>query len=317
MAEADRPKLSIGLPVYNGERYLSEAIRSILDQTFRDFELIISDNASTDQTETICRQFASQDDRIRYYRNEQNVGASRNFAFVYQLAKGEYFKWAAHDDLLAPTFFERCIEALDNDPSAVLSYSKVLKIDEDGKVTGTYDYEMNVGASTPHERFHDLIMVNHWCIAVFGIARRQALANTRLIAPYVASDRVLLAELGLLGRHIEVPEYLFSRRDHPHTSTRETKVYGRLWWFDPTKSKNLYFPYWRVGSEYLKSVRRVPLKTAEKLRCYGTVGKWFLRRRRFLVEDIKANLVKLFPGALAIKHTLKSIMLKRPKTSRS
>src|SRR5579871_3942080 len=114
-------RVSIGLPVHNGERYLREAIDSLLAQTYRDFELIISDNGSTDGTEAICRAYAAADPRIRYYREEQNRGCAWNWNRVFALARGEIFKWAAHDDVCAPRLVERCLEALDRCPEAVLS----------------------------------------------------------------------------------------------------------------------------------------------------------------------------------------------------
>ena len=101
---ADRPRVSIGLPVYNGENFLEFALDSILGQTFQDFELIISDNASTDATESICRRYAAKDSRIRYYRNPNNQGAAQNYNRVFALARGEYFKWAAHDDVCKPNY---------------------------------------------------------------------------------------------------------------------------------------------------------------------------------------------------------------------
>jgi glycosyltransferase involved in cell wall biosynthesis len=89
------PRVSIGLPVFNGEKYLAEALDSILSQTYRDFKLIISDNASTDRTEQICREYAAKDRRIRYYRNEKNIGAPKNFNRVFELSSGKYFRWDA------------------------------------------------------------------------------------------------------------------------------------------------------------------------------------------------------------------------------
>ena len=124
------PRLSIGLPVYNGALLLSEAIESLLTQTFTDFEIVISDNASTDATEEIARRFADQDKRIRYYRNETNIGLAPNFNRVFALANNPaYFKWAAHDDLYKPTFLQRCVEVLDSEPDVVLSYTIVDVID--------------------------------------------------------------------------------------------------------------------------------------------------------------------------------------------
>ena len=103
-SEINAPKISIGMPVYNGEKYIREALDSLLAQTFTDFELIISDNASTDNTEKICREYMSIDNRISYFRQKKNLGALVNFKFVLEHAKSNLFMWAAYDDLWAPNF---------------------------------------------------------------------------------------------------------------------------------------------------------------------------------------------------------------------
>src|SRR5512139_3267591 len=120
----DKPRVSIGVPVYNGENFLKDALDSLLAQTFKDFEIVIADNVSTDQTEEICRSYAAKDARIRYYRNETNIGAGPNHNRVFELSRGEYFKWVCHDDMCAPEFLERCIEVLDRDPSVVLCHAE-------------------------------------------------------------------------------------------------------------------------------------------------------------------------------------------------
>src|SRR3954470_23138397 len=107
------PRVTIGLPVYNGARYLAEAIESVLAQTFTDFELVISDNASTDATAAIALQYAARDPRVRYSRNRENIGSARNFGRAFELATGEFFKWMASDDLISPEFLENCVAALD------------------------------------------------------------------------------------------------------------------------------------------------------------------------------------------------------------
>lgn len=125
-------RLSIGLPVYNGERYLAESLDALLGQTYKDFELIISDNASTDGTAGICREYARQDPRIRYVRQTKNIGAAPNHNFVLSEAKGELFKWAAADDLYARDLLERCIAALDEHPDFVLADSWTAAISDSG-----------------------------------------------------------------------------------------------------------------------------------------------------------------------------------------
>ena len=120
-----KPRVSIGLPVYNGDNYLKEAIESLLFQTFEDFELLISDNASTDQTGNICRRFAEQDQRIKYVRNVENLGLTRNFNQVFTLSVGEYFKWADHDEVFLAAFLLRCVELLDQ----LLCYARTIPTD--------------------------------------------------------------------------------------------------------------------------------------------------------------------------------------------
>ena len=103
------PRVSVGLPVYNGERFLAQAIDSVLQQTHSDLELVISDNASTDRTEEICRSYTTQDSRVRYFRSSANIGACRNFSRVFELSRAPYFKWACYDDICVPGFLEKCV----------------------------------------------------------------------------------------------------------------------------------------------------------------------------------------------------------------
>ena len=266
----ERPRVSIGMPVFNGEKYVAEALESILAQTYSDFELIISDNASTDGTDEICRGFAARDRRIRYSRNGQNLGAAKNYNRVFELSSGEYFKWASYDDVLGPEFLARCVDILDRDSSIVVCHAKTGRIDEHSAVVGTYEeYQyLRIGSQKPHERFFDLIRLDHTCNIVFGVMRASALKLTSLIGPYPASDRPLLAQLGLLGRMYEIPDLLFYRRDHPQTTWRvwgeKTEVVA---WYDPTKAGRVILPYWKLCGEYLRSVGLVPLRWSDRLLC--------------------------------------------------
>ena len=289
------PRLSIGLPVFNGELFLRQALDSLLNQTYRDFELIIVDNASTDATGSLCEEYAARDPRVRYVRQPENVGAAENFNTAFRLGRGELFKWAAHDDTLAPDFLERCIAVLDEQPDVVLAYSRVAQIDSHGEVIGAYDYPMRVDSPDPLVRFHDLVLTNHFCVAGFGVIRRAGPGKTPLIAKYVGSDRVLLAELALHGRLVEIPEYLFFRRDHPETSGRKFSMYRRLAWFDPKQKGKVYYPYWRVGVEFFKTAGRAAGSFERRLGAYQIVARWFFRRRWALLEDLKAASVTLFP----------------------
>jgi glycosyltransferase involved in cell wall biosynthesis len=284
---SSKPRLSIGLPVFNGEKYLKDALDSILAQTYTDFELIISDNASTDRTPQICREYAAKDHRIRYYRNEQNLGASKNFNHAFELSSGEYFKWIAHDDVLAPEFIEKCISVLDRDPSVVLCYPKAGRIDEHGTLVGTYDRprdKVKLDFQKSYERFGLLLSISNPCWPIFGVIRASALRMTPLFGDYIDADNTLLPEVSLLGRLFQIPEYLYFRRDHPEAynrkycqqvGARSVNKYSEqmAWW---TKTGWTRLPWWRICKEYFRSVKRAPLKWPERLLCYSQIYRWII-----------------------------------------
>jgi glycosyltransferase involved in cell wall biosynthesis len=309
------PRVSIGLPVYNGERFVANALVSILGQTFGDFELIISDNGSTDRTREICRSFAARDSRIAYQHSETNRGAAWNFNRVFELAGGDYFKWAAADDVLEPEYLARCVELLDRAPEIVLCHSHTGKIDVQGQQVGDYRFGMRLDSPRSHERFHDLIVVRHNCIDIFGVVRSQVLRRTPRIGAYVGSDRVLLAELSLHGKLHEVPEILFWRRSHDENSVCLDERSDRLAWFDPRLAGRISLPHWRILREYLAALRRAPLGAAERWRCARQLLSHIRVRSRFLGQD----LLEAFKGLLGrsragqrVLHTLKQIAKPSP-----
>ncbi len=294
---ATPPRVSIGLPVYNGARFLAETLDCHLAQTYRDFELIISDNGSTDETEAICRAYADRDARIRYYRSPENRGASWNYNRVFHLSRGEYFKWSSHDDLLAPTYVERCVDVLDQAPSIVVCYPKTTIIDENGSIVREYDDRLNLSEPTPHERARHLVRTIIMANPAFSMMRSSALRHTRLLDSFVSSDYVLLFELALLGEFREIPEPLFFRREHPamsrHANIGPEQV---MKWFDPSHRGRYVTEFWRLFAEHLVSIARLPLSPAEKLKVYATfVPAWGRRRwRRMWYET--AGLVRVLPA---------------------
>jgi glycosyltransferase involved in cell wall biosynthesis len=258
------PRVSIGLPVFNGERFLEETLGSLLSQTYPDFELIISDNASTDQTEAICRAYAAKDRRVLYSRYEKNLGAARNYNRVFELSRGEYFKWAAADDLCAPNFLQQCVDTLDREPQAVVCYAKTKIIDECGKILCGDNNSLNLQSPVARQRFLQFLRAVGECNAVFGLIRSAALKRTRLIGNYIASDTCLLAELSLYGKMVEIPEYLFFRRDHPRASSRNRSQDQQLEFFDPKLKGRVVLPKWRRVFENWVAVERAPIPLYEK-----------------------------------------------------
>jgi glycosyltransferase involved in cell wall biosynthesis len=273
---SQKAQISIGMPVYNGEKYLDQAIASILSQTYADFELIISDNASTDRTREICRHYADHDSRIRYQCNPRNIGAAKNFNLVFKRASGSYFKWMAHDDAIAPEFLSKCLDVLEQNPDVVLCHTRVKIIDTLDHVFGDFDAAPpKVSSPSPQERFGALITQDTVCHEVFGLIRKDALKKTRLIDSYIASDRILRAELGLWGEFYEIPECLFFLRDHAERSIRAMPAHQlRAAWFDPAHAGRKVFPHWRIFIEYLKCIQRVPLARNQRLTCYFHILRW-------------------------------------------
>jgi glycosyltransferase involved in cell wall biosynthesis len=281
------PKVSIGLPVYNGENFLEPALDSILNQTFEDFEFIISDNASTDRTEAICRTYAATDQRIRYSRNDSNLGAIYNFNRVFELSSGQYFKWAAHDDVCDSTFVERCVAILEEDHSVVLAFSKTRFIGEHGEFLHDYNYKLNVSALESSKRFFDLAVRDHIVVEVFGVIRSSILRQVLPQGNYVGSDRVLLGELALHGRFFEIPDYLFFHREHAQRSTKAfPSLHSRTAWFDPERAHLIVCPTWKLFVEHLASIRRVPLSRTERVKCYLQMVRWIRAKRKRMLDDV-------------------------------
>jgi glycosyltransferase involved in cell wall biosynthesis len=231
------PRVSIGLPVYNGEKYLAETLESLLAQTLDDFDIVICDNASTDRTAAICRSYQASDVRIRCFRNERNLGAVANFNRVFELCGAPLFHGGACDDLYEPTFLERCVDALDRDSEVVLSHTRTKLIGENGEplaldprrncyIDSYGDFKGTSGdvmrpqplhiaeAPSPAARFREVLWLMGWSLPLSGVIRRQALLATPLYANYSGADKVLLAELALKGRFYEIGDELFAKRIH-------------------------------------------------------------------------------------------------------
>ena len=271
------PVVTIGIPVYNGERYLEEAIRSVLAQTHRDLELLISDNASTDRTPEICRDYAFQDGRVRYFRNPTNLGAAPNYNLVFGHARGRFFKWLAHDDLITPTFVEKATAVLEARPDAVMCNSVVSYIDSKGTPLGLYDTQLGkADVTSPSRRLAQVTLPSHSCVDFFGMFRRSALEGSLLHGSFHGADRALLAQMSLRGRMIQIPEPLVQMREHENRYTRsQLRAADRASWHDTSACGRVSFPTWRLYVEYLKMVRAAQLGSGELMRCYAVLARWW------------------------------------------
>ena len=213
------PRLTIGLPVYNGENYLAEAIEALLGQTYENFELIIADNASTDTTPDICRRYVREDSRVRHLRHPKNIGLARNHNCLVTEARGELFKWASHDDLYGKDLLRLCVEALDERPDIVLAHSWTALIDGSGQVTRALQYGLDTGSPAPPVRFRSMLF-ELGGDDDSGVIRMPVLRQTALNGSYYRADRTFVSELALAGPFYHVPDWLYFRRDHPERAAR-------------------------------------------------------------------------------------------------
>jgi glycosyltransferase involved in cell wall biosynthesis len=273
----NKPRVSIGMPVYNGEEYIRQALDSLLAQDYGNFELVISDNASTDRTQEICHEYAMRDKRIRYYRNETNLGAVANFNRVFELSKGTYFMWAGAHDLHHPAFITRCLRPLVEDASIVLVYPRAVEIDAGGHELGPRADALGAPLDGDASMRFCRMLWEGRCTAIYGIIRAASLRRSRGIRNTPGPDRVLLGELSLIGSFTQVPDVLlYLRRTRPAVGPTEyMRIQARALY--PNSAKRFVTPYlhpfYRMYA-FIDVVLRSNLSAAAKTRCAWHVVRW-------------------------------------------
>jgi glycosyltransferase involved in cell wall biosynthesis len=285
------PRVSIGMTVDNGAAHLKAALDGLLNQTFGDFELIISDDGSSDESESICRDYATHHPRIRYYRENENRGPFWNTNRVFELSRGEYFKWSTHDDVSAPTFLARCVELLDGDASLAWCHTLTSHIDESGRVLPAVDdpdipegqaaFSLVANdpespkhtrrSARPHERFSGVVLGSHWCSDGYGLFRSEAVRRTRLLLPCYGAGKVLIAEVALQGRFEEVPEVLFFDHLRETATADQMTAVQREAFIGPTTPVAMAVSRLRLLHEYVRAIRHAGLPLAEQLRCMAVL----------------------------------------------
>jgi glycosyltransferase involved in cell wall biosynthesis len=270
------PALSVGLPVFNGERFLRQSLDALLAQTFSDFELIISDNASTDGTARICQEYAEREPRIRYIRQPRNIGAAPNHNILPGLARGAYFKWASHDDLYDPELFLLCMESLRTHPDATLVHCWGARIDAEGHRSEPSPYALDTANPSPSARLRSLLRTSGGD-DFYGFIRTDVLRRVGPHGSYFNADRTFVAGLALYGPFYQVPQLLYFRREHPGRLTRAT-TRERAAGLDPGRADRLRNPTVRLYAEYIlgyfQMIRQAPLSVIERRRCKAEVVRW-------------------------------------------
>lgn len=290
------PTISVGMPVYNGERFVAESIESVLAQTEGDFELIIADNASTDGTEAICREYAARDDRIRYIRNPSNIGAAGNYNLLLDRARAEFFRWSNADDLLEPHLHERCLGTLRAHPEAVLAYGKTVFIDDHGETIEPYEDRLGINDARPSDRLRRYSSRVGLTNAIYGLMRTAAVRHTHVFGDGTlpAADTAFMAELIMHGGFVEIPEPLFYRRMHEGTTilARDDRVRETEFWTGTGTDARYRLPVLRQHMRYLRRIWRLEAAMDEKFRLTG----YILRRLVWARSAIASELVAAVRG---------------------
>ena len=295
------PEVSLGMPVYNAEAFLTQTIEHLLNQSFGDVEVVISDNASTDATPDICRRFAAQDERVRYSRSAENHGAAWNFNRVLELARGRYFAWTAADDLIAPEFVETCRERLLADPGVVLAMSRAGVIDGGGlPIVGDCDGGARMrtgelltdeafanrwsylGAASAARRYYGVLVLSRRCYELFGLMRIEAVRQTGGLRSYPNAEKVFLAEMSLLGRFAQVPQTQFFSRWYRERFTNNAAADVQNSHWSPRTRRKFVWPHQPAcAAGYLLAPFRHRLPLHQRMRCVGRYSQFLLQVRRW------------------------------------
>lgn len=283
------PLVGVGVPVYNGERYLPETLDSLLAQTWEDFVLIIGDNASTDRTGEIAQDYAQRDPRIVYVRHATNIGAARNYHDLFRRAGTRYFRWQAADDLTLPEYTARCVAALDADPGVALAYCRTIDIDGAGRELGPYEDRMHVTDPDPVARFRYVRKTLERCNALYGLMRSEAAARTRMMDSFPGSDAAFMAELAFYGTFVELPDFLFRRRYHADASSAMDSEALKRFQTPWASSAIPVARRWRLLAAHQHSVARAPLRFRTRLALHWEIVRLLYWWRRGLASEVWAK----------------------------
>lgn len=283
---SQNPRVSVGVPLYNGEKYVAATIESLLNQTFSDFELILSDNASTDSSGAICATYAARDSRVKYHPSPTNLGACANFHRCFHLSSGEYFRWNPADDLVSPNLLERAVDILDHDPSVFVAYGRTKLIDGQGAVIRDFDENLHLMDERPSDRWKKAVRNIRMGNIQYGLSRAEPLRRTGLLRNYGGGDIPLICEMSLYGKFFEISDAFFYRRMHETASSAMKSGAEVMALYDPKKGKKLRTYYWSQFIDNLKSVAQAPVSLAEKLRILEFQAQWVIRGRGEYLREL-------------------------------
>jgi glycosyltransferase involved in cell wall biosynthesis len=285
---ANVPMVSIGMPLYNCEKWLPPTMESILEQSERDFELIISDNASTDGTYELCGRLAAADSRIKLFRQETNLGAARNYRFVADCASAPFFKWASGSDVISPNYLAECLAVLKRHSDVVLCFGQTRLFTDNIDDSVLYGDDIDLQVEDPVDRFIHVVERLKLNNVLNGVIRRSALLRTSVMPPFLSSDNVVLSELALLGKFARAPGAVFYRRMLPETATKlktSREVQRHMY---PTDRIDMLMQSWQLHIGYSRAATRAALTSAQRTRLMMLVAKMWWWKLPMLWLDILA-----------------------------
>jgi glycosyltransferase involved in cell wall biosynthesis len=283
----DQPLATIGVPVYNGERYLAQCLDSLLAQTYRDFTLLISDNASTDGTAEICRRYVAADSRVHYHRNEVNIGLYANFRFILDAVRTRYVKMASADDYWAPAMLGDALAQMERDASLVLCYPQAVLVDQNGAEQSKYDHRLQLMEDDPAMRFTRALTEVGLVNQLQGLIRIDAVRAALPLLDLPGSDNVFLAELSLHGKIMQLPAYQYYRRFHEEASSwNRASGDHQIKRVLKAGSRQMRLVNWKLHAGLMRRLLHSPLKSAAKLKLLLFLVKRMVWDRTTLLHEL-------------------------------
>jgi len=281
-------KVIVGLPVYNGQKYLGAAIESHLSQSFGDFDLVISDNGSTDATPEICGNYARKDKRIKYLRSPENRGILWNHRRVFEAIESpnQYFRWAGADDIMEPGLLQAMVEVLNARPEVEAVVPDTKNIDDHGEIIGSMSRTLDLQSSDVFERAHAVLVANYQHVIAYGLLRASTLRLMRTRPDYIGWDPVFVWELALRGQMVQSAGPALLRRFHTGSISRVKTGKEMRKWVEPNSKAGMNFPHWTWAYERARALIASPLSTRDRLRIGLFLTRATLWQRGALVRDV-------------------------------
>ena len=281
-------KVIIGLPVYNGQKYLDAAIESHLSQSFGDFNLVISDNGSTDATPEICAGYAAKDKRVKFLRSDVNRGILWNHRRVFEAIESpdQYFRWAGADDIMEPGLLQAMVTVLNTRPEVEAVVPDTKNIDDRGEIIGSMGRELNLQSPDVFERAHDVLMASYQHVIAYGLLRASTLRLMRTGPDYIGWDPIFVWELALRGQMVQVAGPVLLRRFHPGSISRVKTAKEMRKWVEPNSKAGMNFPHWTWAYERARALIASPLSARERLRIGMFLARYTVWQRAWLARDV-------------------------------